>query len=228
MNEREIKFANLCCDEDDLHEVKNLLSDPELNVHYNNEEAFKCACINSRINTVKLLLTLDGERKINVNINNDEIFMNACYDGRSDVVKLLLDLEDDRKIDINRIGQEALLNALYTYYYALQQDPSIDLEEGNKDVAKILINLKGERKIDLIKLDLYRIDKLLYRRLLVIMIERIFEKKREKEIQRKTIMTGLKKIRVIQELKSTPTGEIINIFPGGSDFIKLIKKYQHD
>jgi len=72
------------------------LENQNLDIHYEEDEAFRLACFNGHLDIVKWLLTL--EDKPNINAKNDEAFIQSCANGQLDIIKWLLTLEDKPNI----------------------------------------------------------------------------------------------------------------------------------
>ena len=67
-----------------------LTGEDRVDVHANNEAAWRWACENGHMDVVKLLLDLTGDRRINVHVWDECAWRSACVNGHMDVIKLLL------------------------------------------------------------------------------------------------------------------------------------------
>jgi hypothetical protein len=74
-----------------------------INIHANNEEAFRLSCEYDNLEIVKFLLFLEESHgKINIHAENELAFRCSCYNGHLEIVKILLSLEETHgKIDIH-------------------------------------------------------------------------------------------------------------------------------
>ncbi len=79
-----------------------------VNVHAREELAFRQACQNGHVDTVRFLLSLDGDRCIDVHINGEQPFVDACLYGQPAVLLELLSLRGARRIN----GLAALQRAM--------------------------------------------------------------------------------------------------------------------
>lgn len=95
--------------------------DSNIDIHTENEYAFRWSCSNGYIDVAKWLLKLDSN--INIHICNDYAFRYSCGNGHLHVAKWLLNL--DKNIDISAYYNEAFLNSC---------------SRGHLDVVKWLIN----------------------------------------------------------------------------------------
>ena len=92
-----LDFVNVC-EMGDIDTVLDMLENPDLDIHYENELAFRGACRNGRTEIVKLLLSLRGDRKVNIHTKNGNAFMTVCHMGYTDIVGLLLPLLNKKPI----------------------------------------------------------------------------------------------------------------------------------
>ena len=84
-----------------LELIKLLLvldDDRRIDVHADDEYAFRCACEERYTEIVKFLLELEGDRPINVHANDEYAFRLACQNGQVKVIKMLIKLDHDRRI----------------------------------------------------------------------------------------------------------------------------------
>ena len=129
-----------------------------IDIHVQNEKAFRFACRYGYFEIVKLLIKIDDTqmvrsnevkdrmlnevkdrislndlRKVPINIhaNNEEAFIEACSNGHCEIVKFIINIADERKspINIHVQNEEAFLQAC---------------EKNYTDVVKLLI-LYGEK-----------------------------------------------------------------------------------
>ena len=70
-------------------------------MHTRGEWALQLACQAGRLEVVRLLLTLEGDRRVNVHAENELAFRQACTGGHARVVRLLLALKGDRRINVH-------------------------------------------------------------------------------------------------------------------------------
>ena len=117
---------------DILSYLFSLYSFKELDVHVNNEEAFRWACANNHDTLVQFLLELTEDQKIDIKIENEYAFRISCNNGFVKIVKLLLKVKDDRKIINN-----------HNFQYSLE----LACQNGHYEVVKLLLELDDERKI---------------------------------------------------------------------------------
>ncbi len=100
-------FVNSCA-YGNLQSVEYLIALGESNqiiidIHYNNDNAFICACTKGKLDIAMYLISLENKYgKINIHSENEKSIVNACYSGYLNVVKYLLSLENTHgKIDIH-------------------------------------------------------------------------------------------------------------------------------
>ena len=104
-----------------------------IDIHANNEEAFRWSCSYGRLEIVKLLLSLSDDRRIDVHAKNENAFWYACRNGHLKVVELLLNLDGDRRINVHAKDD-------YAFKWAC--------DNGHLEVVKLLLNLDGDRRIN--------------------------------------------------------------------------------
>jgi len=96
------------CKNGDLDKLKILLSvndnKKKVNIHSNNECAFKRACMYNNLDIVKYLISLaETHGKINIHANNDSAFVTAASLGHVDIMIYLVSLKDEYGgININK------------------------------------------------------------------------------------------------------------------------------
>lgn len=154
------------CDGGDLSGIKFLysLENVNINIHADNERAFRLAARNGHIEVIRYLNSLE---KINIHIKNEKIFRYSCSNGRFEVVKYLYSLGG---IDIHVQNEFAFrVSCKYGYLELAKWLYSVSLNENNKidihiknenafrwscycsnlEVAKWLYDLDTENRIDL-------------------------------------------------------------------------------
>jgi len=97
------------CMRGNLQEAKCIFYKYKLNIHINNDEAFRYACNSGNINIAKWLYSL--EDKPNIHANDDEVFRYACYTGNINIAQWLYELED--KPNIHALCDAAFRIACY-------------------------------------------------------------------------------------------------------------------
>ena len=67
-----------------IETLKWLLTKEEINIHANNEEAFRMSCKNGEIEVAKWLIEISKENgdMINIHANNEEAFRLSCGNGQ--------------------------------------------------------------------------------------------------------------------------------------------------
>ena len=102
-------------------------------IRVGDEMAFRNACYYGHMEVIKLLLSLEGDRRIDVHAGYNSALKSACEGGHLDVVKLLLSLSDDRRIDVHINYEDAFVTACCN---------------GHLDIVKLFLSLEGDRRID--------------------------------------------------------------------------------
>ena len=97
------------------------------------DKLFQRACANGRLDVVRELLALQGDRFINVHAGNEISFQWACMYGHLNVVRELLALQGDRAVDVHAQDEFACRWAL---------------EQGHLLVVRELLALEGARAPD--------------------------------------------------------------------------------
>jgi len=115
-----------------VQELLRIDGDRRIDVHANNEYAFRWACEKGCLEMVRLLLALEGDRRIDVHAENEYAFRMVCRYGHLEIVKLLLALEGDRRIDVHT-------NNEYAFFWAC--------ENGHLEIVDLFLALDGDRKI---------------------------------------------------------------------------------
>ena len=105
----------------------------QLDVHLNNEHAFRTVCLHNNTAALKFLLNLKGDQEIDVHVQEEDAFRNACELGHSNVVEMLLDLKGPREVNVHIKNEYAFRYACY---------------RGHIEIVRILLNLKGTREIN--------------------------------------------------------------------------------
>jgi len=86
-----------CCWYDNLNGAKELLRDnPDINISYDDEDAFLAACYRGNLEIAKWLLSVKPD--INISINNEYAFRYACIRGHLEIAKWLLIVKPDINI----------------------------------------------------------------------------------------------------------------------------------
>ena len=139
MNQETRDFIQ-ACKEGDIDEVRRLLTldgKHRVDVHAEDEAAFRKACWYNHESVVRLLLELEGERRIDVHAKDEYAFRWACHEGKESIVRLLLALEGDRQVDVhadNDYGRETSFRVACRFGY--------------ESIVRLLLGLEGDRKID--------------------------------------------------------------------------------
>ena len=131
------------------------------------QEGFKRACSSGRMDAIKLLLGLKGDRRVDVHAGNEEAFRNACREGHLEIVKLLLALEGDRRVDVHAADEDGFIAACSSKHMevlklllSLTGDRAANVHAqsqrcfmlacggGNLELLKLLLALDGDQRID--------------------------------------------------------------------------------
>lgn len=92
-----------------------LESGKNINIHNGGERPFISACINGKIDIVKMLIKLgeDSGDKIDIHYWGEDAFRHACANGHLDIARLLLKLGEDSygRIDIHAHDEDAFVSA---------------------------------------------------------------------------------------------------------------------
>jgi ankyrin repeat protein len=84
-----------------LELVKYLISlSRDINIHAQDERAFRLACENGHLEVVEYLISLN--RNINIHAQNEEAFRLACRDGKLKLVKYLWEIDKTFKIKYDK------------------------------------------------------------------------------------------------------------------------------
>jgi len=75
-----------------------LTGEDRVDVHADDEAAWRWACRKGCTDVVKVLLDLTGDRRIDVHAEGEDAWQGACINGHTDMVELLLGLTGDRRI----------------------------------------------------------------------------------------------------------------------------------
>lgn len=221
-----------------------------VDIHKNNEFLFRNLCGLNKIKAVKYLMSLEGDRKIDIHAKDDDCLRAACRNGSTKMVKFLLSLEGNDRINIHSRDDEAFIIAgvhMYThvleYFLSMDGDRWIDLRAndyrlfrlicesscnkyGYFSCIKLLLSLKGERKIDRAIINTLNIKNKYRLKIIGLLLENIRE---TRNAFSKTYMVSKNTMRnkktALKELKSIPTGEFYENFPGGSDYLNYLNRY---
>jgi ankyrin repeat protein len=91
----------------------------KIDIHANNEGAFRWSCCDGHIDVAKFLIDLGenhGYYKINIHAHNEYAFRWSCINGHIDVAKFLIDLGENygyNKIDIHADNDYAFRQSCY-------------------------------------------------------------------------------------------------------------------
>ena len=85
----------------------DLEGDRRIDIHAEDEWAFRVACRLGHESLVRLLLSLEGDRRIDIHAKDEFAFRFACTEARKSIVHLLLGLEGDRRVDVHSQNDEA-------------------------------------------------------------------------------------------------------------------------
>ena len=94
----EVQFQfYLACGKGNIMLAKKLLyNNPQIDISFNNEEAFRLACFNGYLEIVKWLLEI--RPKINISAQDEEAFIWACANGHLEISKWLLEIRSQINI----------------------------------------------------------------------------------------------------------------------------------
>lgn len=127
------QFLRYCIfgDSDKLIEYYDINKN-QINISYNNEEAFIWTCAKGFINIAKWLLSKNSN--LNISASNDQAFRSACASGCIDVLKWLIQLKPD--IDISVFEERAFTNSCFSgkleiVKWLLELKPTIDITAVN-------------------------------------------------------------------------------------------------
>lgn len=217
-------FCNLC-GVGKIKMVKHLLTltgDRKIDIHVGDDRCFRWACKNSQLKMIKFLASLDGENRINVNSRNNKGILNCgFFDHRHiEILKYFLTFTGDRYIDLSA-------NDYYLFIKICEKDIN---KNKSTSALEYLLSLKGERKIKssiVNKLNIKEKYRERFRmKILIIIIKRIYTERRDFMNSYKISKQTVKNKRIVlNHLKSIPTGEFYDNFPGGSDYLKFLNKY---
>ena len=118
--ERGGKLLSAACTAGEWHVVHTLLdclAHRGLDVHFDDELAFRTACAKGKVDVVRELLALTGDRRVDAYAKKEEAFRLACKGGHVGVVSQLLALTGDRAVDAGTWGDGALWRALRWPYH---------------------------------------------------------------------------------------------------------------
>jgi hypothetical protein len=118
------------CKTGDIQTLRSL-DYSKIDIHAYDEWAFRYTCINSHLNIIQFLLTLEPKYgRINIHVKDEDAFRRACENGHLDIVQFLLTLESEYgRINIHAEGG-------YAFRYAC--------ENGHLDVVKYLLSLEPD------------------------------------------------------------------------------------
>lgn len=192
----------------------DLKDDRYVDVHVEEEYAFRLACYGGHLEIVKLLLSLKGNRYINIHHKYEHgFYLAGCY-GHYEIVNLLLSLHKDSKwhqgTDNRYIGDDAdmkglVIRACRKSYY---------------NIVELLISHGRFNPIEFKSMVIFTNDVRL--NIVIIMINRLLKKRREELYKRKI---QIYKRLYLREIKCLPDSYLYKNFPGGTDYLKIIYKY---
>ena len=126
------------CQAGNLATLEDMLTMMQLDIHFGDEMGFCAACYTGQLGVVRLLLSLDGDRRVDVHAQREQGFVWACGQGHLEVAQLLLSLEGDRRIDVHSMEEAAFVDAC---------------RGGWHEVVQLLLSLTDDRRIDVHVMD---------------------------------------------------------------------------
>lgn len=197
------------CHANNLLVIKYLLENRnDIDIHFQNEMAFFSACKCDSIDVIKYLLSLTKDKYINIfaarDWENDNIFIYCCKYRKYKVLKILLGLKNDRYIDVHDNNDKAFKIACQNNDYKLLKLLIVNRNYSLERIKSIKTFTPTVRK-----------------ELLKFLLKDILKKRKSAHIYNE--VTKIRR-RVLRELKSLPSSHVNNNFPGGSDYVKLIKR----
>jgi len=90
-------FFDSCIKKNNLNTVKFLYYNNKIDIHYDNDFAFRCAVMNNNLDVAKWIFSLGG---INVHCENDQAFNWACSMNHLEMAKWLVTVCDAYYIEI--------------------------------------------------------------------------------------------------------------------------------
>lgn len=130
-----------------------------LNVHKNNEDAFRWALRTNDMETVQILLNnQDKLGGIDINANNDQAFRECAVVGNLEAIKFLYDLAQQRKtpVNINTNKNEAFYRACtggyldvaqWIYQKSIDLGKKIDIRDGNHRYLNDTLKAYGQHTL---------------------------------------------------------------------------------
>jgi hypothetical protein len=90
-------FCNSCMKKNNLNIVKFLYYAYKIDIHYDNDFAFRCAVMNKNLDVARWLFSIGG---VDVHCENDQAFKFACIMNDLEMAKWLVTVCDDYYIEI--------------------------------------------------------------------------------------------------------------------------------
>jgi len=90
-------FSNSCIKKNNLNVVKFLYYAYKIDIHYDNDFAFRCAVMNKNLDVARWLFSIGG---VDVHCENDQVFKLACSMNDLEMAKWLVIVCDDYYIEI--------------------------------------------------------------------------------------------------------------------------------
>lgn len=115
--------------------IKFLLENFKINIHIDDDYAFRLACENGHTETVKYLFSLDN--KINIHAVNNDAFVKACMNNHLDIAKYLVSLMN-KEVQMESSNQTKSLNISD---YDMRNLLYIACQTGNLPLAEFIFSL---------------------------------------------------------------------------------------
>ena len=131
LNEHNQEFIDCCEWHLDIENLKYMLNKyPDIDICYNNNQAFRLLCGRGNLETVKWLYEIS--KKINIHAEDEDAIRTACRNKYYEVVRWLLEIsKNDDEFDIHARDEEIFRNACLN---------------GNLEIAKYIIEIANEIK----------------------------------------------------------------------------------
>jgi len=96
-----------------LETAQWLYNSENIDIHYENELAFRYSCLDRHLDLAKWLIEISKEngKIINIHVNNEEVFRKSCNNGDLEVAKWLFEIskENNDMINIHANDEEAFI-----------------------------------------------------------------------------------------------------------------------